>query len=52
MIGLYKVATGEDISKAEKPGMFDLKVCTRSTPSTKCGRTVEKEVNKKEMALY
>lgn len=25
-LGLYKVATGEDISKAEKPGMFDLKV--------------------------
>ncbi|TVY18582.1 Acyl-CoA-binding protein-like [Lachnellula arida] len=24
--GLYKVATGEDISKAEKPGMFDLKI--------------------------
>ena len=25
-VGLYKVATGEDITKAEKPGMFDLKV--------------------------
>jgi hypothetical protein len=25
-VGLYKVATGEDFSKAEKPGMFDLKV--------------------------
>jgi acyl-CoA-binding protein len=24
--GLFKVATGEDISKSEKPGMFDLKV--------------------------
>ena len=26
MAGLYKVATGEDISKAENPGTFDLKV--------------------------
>lgn len=25
-IGLYKVSTGEDISSAPKPGMFDLKV--------------------------
>lgn len=25
-LGLYKVAIGEDISKAEKPGMFDIKV--------------------------
>jgi hypothetical protein len=26
IIGLYKVALGEDITKAETPGMFDLKV--------------------------
>lgn len=26
--GLFKVANGEDITKAEKPGMFDLKVDT------------------------
>jgi len=25
LYGLYKVATGEDIKKAEQPGMFDLK---------------------------
>ncbi|KAG0649162.1 Acyl-binding [Hyphodiscus hymeniophilus] len=25
LYGLYKVATGEDISKAEQPGTFDLK---------------------------
>jgi len=25
LYGLYKVATGEDITKADKPGMFDLK---------------------------
>lgn len=25
-VGLYKVSTGEDISSAPKPGMFDLKV--------------------------
>ncbi|EPE33078.1 Acyl-CoA binding protein [Glarea lozoyensis ATCC 20868] len=25
LYGLYKVATGEDIAKAEAPGMFDLK---------------------------
>jgi len=25
LYGLYKVATGEDISKAENPGTFDLK---------------------------
>eukprot|EP01065_Artemidia_motanka_P033730 TRINITY_DN40775_c0_g1_i1.p1 TRINITY_DN40775_c0_g1~~TRINITY_DN40775_c0_g1_i1.p1 ORF type:complete len:102 (+),score=8.68 TRINITY_DN40775_c0_g1_i1:159-464(+) len=25
LYGLYKVATGEDITKSEKPGMFDLK---------------------------
>ncbi|GKT45618.1 putative acyl-CoA-binding protein [Colletotrichum spaethianum] len=25
LYGLYKVSTGEDISKAPKPGMFDLK---------------------------
>jgi hypothetical protein len=25
-IGLFKVATGEDITKAEQPGTFDLKV--------------------------
>ena len=26
IIGLFKVATGEDITKAENPGTFDLKV--------------------------
>lgn len=31
-IGLYKVATGEDISKAENPGTFDLKVCESRDP--------------------
>jgi len=25
LYALYKIATGEDISKAEKPGVFDLK---------------------------
>jgi len=25
--GLFKVASGEDITKAEQPGTFDLKVC-------------------------
>jgi hypothetical protein len=29
--GLYKVATGEDIAKAETPGMFDLKVGSDDT---------------------
>ncbi|TVY35426.1 Acyl-CoA-binding protein-like protein [Lachnellula subtilissima] len=31
ILGLYKVATGEDISKAEKPGMFDLKGKAKKT---------------------
>ncbi|TVY22531.1 Acyl-CoA-binding-like protein [Lachnellula hyalina] len=31
LYGLYKVATGEDISKAEKPGMFDLKGKAKKT---------------------
>ena len=34
--GLFKVANGEDITKAEKPGMFDLKVyisCFLLSPS-------------------
>lgn len=27
LYALFKVGKGEDFSKAEKPGMFDLKVC-------------------------
>jgi acyl-CoA-binding protein len=28
LYALFKVANGEDISKAPAPGMFDLKVCS------------------------
>jgi hypothetical protein len=32
LVGLYKVAMGENIEDAEKPGMFDLKVHTHTYP--------------------
>lgn len=34
-VGLYKVGTGEDISTAAAPGMFDLKVSLPPRPPTR-----------------
>ena len=40
MVALYKVGTGEDITKAAAPGMFDLKVSLRlqvASPEPRAG---------------
>lgn len=39
-IALYKIGTGEDITKATQPGMFDLKVSPPTDPHTDTTRRI------------